>query len=167
MMKAPSFVLTVIGFLLSFNICWSQSSREKQTFLLHPNSKVEYNADYPHYLSLFGIKEGEDLVFEYTSNNAAEEGNDSEAETKVAFQVKPDAKSFKWIDQEIAEHAAVYVQLCRCADAAVHPIDEGVIEGKKRKDGTWEVEMSVYLEGHFTGKRYHIQADGVFVSAEK
>lgn len=108
----------------------------------------------------FSIKEGQNIVFEFVSNNAGEPGNNSIAETKVLFQIDQSVERINWNDQEVAKLGIIYMQLCQCQDEGIQLATSGFVRAEKTVENSWTVEFDLAFKGAKTGKVYHIAEHG-------
>jgi hypothetical protein len=150
--------------LLTTTSLFAQSHALEEQFVYYEGSGMRH--DSARFQS-FEMIEGEDILFEYTSNNASEVGNHSTALTKVVFIANQDGDDVYLKDKDLLNAGAIYMQQCRCADRGIQPILEGIITGKKQVDGSWDIEIDGTAYGRTTGKRYHIQTKGTFKQASK
>lgn len=152
-------------FLLPFTLFTSnalcQDFEEQQEFKYFENSQITHDSILLRYRS-YKLIAGDYIVFEFTSDNAGDPGNLSKIPSTISFQVKKGTKKFQLNDEEIGQHAGVYIQTGYSMDRGIMVIEKGMIKGKKMDDGSWEVQFDVTFSGLRTGINYHIAASGIY-----
>ena len=157
-------ILLFFSFLTSQAL--AQGFEEQQQFKCYENSQIKYDSKRTHYKS-YSVIEGDQLVFEYTTDNGGDPGNHSRMESKIVFQVEKGIRKFQFSDQEITEHSGIYIQFGQTMDRGIKAIDQGQIKGKFRADGLWEVEIDVIVPGRLTKKEYHFVVNEVYSTVDK
>ena len=94
------------------------------------------------------IVDGTDLVFTYekdkeTDPNVADAGI---TET-VRFVIPADSDEFSYADAELMNQNVVYTRTCFCGDAGTMRVTNGCVEGKKIKDGKWQIAIALEAMG--------------------
>jgi hypothetical protein len=149
-----------LGFIIQLNGQQVQRTEER---LNVKNSRIAH--DSVSYQS-YGIQAGDFTVFQLISNNAGEPGNNSKAESVLAFQIKSGLDQFAIKDNALSEHEAIYIQRCRCQDRGIQKIISGDIKVAMLTNGNWRIEGEVEAIGRLTGKIYLLSVDGEYESAE-
>ncbi|MCH8902470.1 MAG: hypothetical protein IIA45_00925 [Bacteroidetes bacterium] len=139
------------------------------TYAYYDNSSIVYDSTIKGvlvYERLF-IKRGKYVVFDFSFDHSAEDGNASVAPTRILFQVDRKLDQFEIRDQRILEQNGMYGQVCKCADRGYTRISDGVISGVKMENGRWQIKMDVNFKGRFTKKAYSFHLDESFQKARR
>ena len=135
----------------------------REELVFFTDSRIEH--DSTSYQS-YTIKNGEFTVFELVTDNSGEPGNNSKAESLIAFQIKNGSNEFVLKDEELLKHRAIYIQRCRCQDRGIQLIQTGELHGKMLPNGNWKIKGEVKAIGKRSGKTYDLPIVGEFKSAE-
>jgi len=154
-------VKLVVILLAAMNLT-AQDVEFKEEFRYHSGARIEYDRGRPHLQEKYEVIPGDRLVFEYITNNAGEPGNAMVAETYISFQVGDTADAFVLNADDFESSEAIYIQMCRCQDKGIQPLNRGTIKGKKDKNGIWNVEIDAYATGRRSGGTYHLEVRGAF-----
>lgn len=150
-----------IFFVLILNQIHAQDFELIEKFDYYLNKQVSYDSSSMGFKS-FSLIEGDFIVFAFTSNNAGDEGNYSQAESQIIFQIDESLDAFELLDSDILANQGLYMQKCRCQDKGIQMIEDGRISGQLLENGAWFVEIDVHFIGARTGKEYHIQKSGKY-----
>ncbi|GAB5540088.1 MAG: hypothetical protein Salg2KO_21910 [Salibacteraceae bacterium] len=153
------FILLVIIVLCAETIV-AQNRWETTLFTVYSGKSIAYDSEKMKRKS-YRLEDGNKLVFEH-QHNKVDEGNQSNANEIVVFQIPIESVKFSYKNEELLEVDAIYVQNCRCQDRGVHQIDKGFIKGKRNKRGEWKIELEVEVNGNRTGKKYRFNLSDEF-----
>ncbi|NQV51669.1 MAG: hypothetical protein HQ500_00720 [Flavobacteriales bacterium] len=144
-----------------------QVNEEKKDFQYWENASIQYDAEKLNKQNLYEVISGNQRVFQFTTNNAGDLGNYSEAPTIITFETELGSNRFELRDDQIMHHGGIYLQDCRCQDKGIHKIERGVITGERTGPSEWTVAIDVFVEGRKTEKEYHITETGTFQEAQR
>lgn len=158
----------VVSLALLFTVLFAhgQDFVEQKAFRFYENSQIEQRKR-EEQLRGFKIIAGDQLVFEFSSNNSGDPGNHSKVPTKLVFQIDQNKQKFILKDEEITEHLGAYAHYARTQDRGAHEVAKGTVKGKRNADNSWSIELDVIVVGWRTGKTYHLQESAVFKGAER
>ena len=161
-MEFKAHVISFISCFIAIN-CFAQEFKEHKAFVLHEQSQLKH--DTIHYKT-YRIEDGQNLVFEFISDNGGDPGNRSLADSRVTFYIPSGITNFEFKDEDLLEAGALYIQRCHCQDKGIHMLNKGVINGAKHYDGSWSVSLDVTFLGRNTDKVYHIVESGTYKRIE-
>ncbi|MEM6347498.1 MAG: hypothetical protein AAF927_26665 [Bacteroidota bacterium] len=111
------------------------------TYSFQENKQIEIIEDSTNQSTFINIQEGDKIVFKY-QYVADEEPNiaDDEYLENIYFEIEPNAETFSFTDEQLADAKLVIQPVCFCPPVVIEP-RSGILSGTRLDESTWEVTL--------------------------
>ncbi|MEL7535174.1 MAG: hypothetical protein AAFN10_27975 [Bacteroidota bacterium] len=111
------------------------------TFSFQENQQIEIIEDSTIQSTFINIIGGDKIVFKY-QYIADDEPNiaDDEYLENIYFEIDPDAETFSFTDEQLADANLVIQPVCFCVPIVIEP-RSGILSGERLDDNTWKVTL--------------------------